>query len=153
MPSTGFIIAEYACPTIGAILSTLTFAAPIKSLNISLKNGSLGNLNPTPWVFMTGTALITSPYLLFHVSHVRLSEPILALATTTFRKHHWLVSLLVYHLGFVRVFCKCTWCKIEINRRVHIAYPVCTHLPSVSHLFSSSYRFGLMLVPPSYNTM
>jgi len=57
MPSTGFIIAEYVCPTIGAILSTLTFAAPIKSLNISLNNGSLGNLNPTPWVFMTGNTI------------------------------------------------------------------------------------------------
>mmetsp|Transcript_28085 Transcript_28085/g.59295 ORF Transcript_28085/g.59295 Transcript_28085/m.59295 type:complete len:302 (+) Transcript_28085:285-1190(+) len=57
MPSVGYIIADYVCPTIGAILSTLTFAAPIKSLKSSMRNGSLGSLNPTPWAFMTGNTI------------------------------------------------------------------------------------------------
>mmetsp|Transcript_30286 Transcript_30286/g.55937 ORF Transcript_30286/g.55937 Transcript_30286/m.55937 type:complete len:124 (+) Transcript_30286:136-507(+) len=57
MPSVVLIIAEYVCPTIGAILSTCAFAAPIKSLKSSMKSGSLGNLNPTPWAFMTGNTI------------------------------------------------------------------------------------------------
>eukprot|EP00584_Thalassiosira_punctigera_P025762 CAMPEP_0172558928 /NCGR_PEP_ID=MMETSP1067-20121228/81680_1 /TAXON_ID=265564 ORGANISM="Thalassiosira punctigera, Strain Tpunct2005C2" /NCGR_SAMPLE_ID=MMETSP1067 /ASSEMBLY_ACC=CAM_ASM_000444 /LENGTH=160 /DNA_ID=CAMNT_0013348399 /DNA_START=74 /DNA_END=553 /DNA_ORIENTATION=+ len=57
MPSAGLIIAEYVCPTIGAILSTLAFAAPIKSLEACITSGSLGSLNPTPWAFMTGNTI------------------------------------------------------------------------------------------------
>lgn len=57
MSSAGFIVAEYVCPTIGAILSTLTFSAPIKSLKSSIKTGSLGTLNPAPWAFMTGNCI------------------------------------------------------------------------------------------------
>lgn len=54
MTSAAFVAAEYVAPTIGAIMSTLTFSAPIKSLKSSIKSGSLGSLNPTPWAFMTG---------------------------------------------------------------------------------------------------
>jgi hypothetical protein len=54
MPSAAFIAEHYVCPTIGAILATLTFSAPIQSLRSCMKNGSLGDLNPTPWAFMTG---------------------------------------------------------------------------------------------------
>ena len=54
MASIGFIIADYVCPTIGCIMSTLTFMAPIKSLQSAIKSGNLGSLNPTPWIFMTG---------------------------------------------------------------------------------------------------
>ncbi|KAL7544344.1 hypothetical protein ACHAWF_007734 [Thalassiosira exigua] len=57
MPSVGFIVADYVCPTIGAIMSTLTFAAPIKSLKTAMKSGALGSLNPTPWAFMTGNTI------------------------------------------------------------------------------------------------
>jgi len=57
MSSVGFIVAEYVCPTIGVIMSTLTFSAPIKSLKASIKIGSLGTLNPTPWAFMTGNCI------------------------------------------------------------------------------------------------
>eukprot|EP00573_Skeletonema_grethae_P004062 CAMPEP_0201704982 /NCGR_PEP_ID=MMETSP0578-20130828/44485_1 /ASSEMBLY_ACC=CAM_ASM_000663 /TAXON_ID=267565 /ORGANISM="Skeletonema grethea, Strain CCMP 1804" /LENGTH=284 /DNA_ID=CAMNT_0048193123 /DNA_START=156 /DNA_END=1007 /DNA_ORIENTATION=- len=56
-PSSGFILAEYVAPTIGCILSTLTFSAPIKSLLTAIKSGSLGNLNCTPWAFMTGNTI------------------------------------------------------------------------------------------------
>mmetsp|Transcript_26968 Transcript_26968/g.55758 ORF Transcript_26968/g.55758 Transcript_26968/m.55758 type:complete len:304 (+) Transcript_26968:63-974(+) len=57
MTSTAVVFEEYVCPTIGAIMSTLTFAAPIKSLKNSIKAGSLGDLNPTPWAFMTGNCI------------------------------------------------------------------------------------------------
>ena len=53
-PSFSYLVAYYVCPTIGAILSTLAFAAPIRTLRSSMMDGSLGNLNPTPWAFMTG---------------------------------------------------------------------------------------------------
>ncbi|KAL7501108.1 hypothetical protein ACHAWT_010859 [Skeletonema menzelii] len=56
-PSLGFILADYVAPTIGCILSTLTFSAPIKSLLMAIKSGSLGSLNCTPWVFMTGNTI------------------------------------------------------------------------------------------------
>lgn len=54
MTSLGFILADYVCPIIGCIMSTLTFMAPIKSLKSAIKSGNLGSLNPTPWIFMTG---------------------------------------------------------------------------------------------------
>ncbi|KAL3807274.1 hypothetical protein ACHAXA_004090 [Cyclostephanos tholiformis] len=57
MTSAAFIAEHYACPTIGAILSTLTFSAPIQSLKSCTRNGSLGALNPTPWAFMTGNCI------------------------------------------------------------------------------------------------
>ena len=56
-PSLVFILADYVAPTIGCILSTLTFSAPIKSLLAAIKAGSLGSLNPTPWAFMTGNTI------------------------------------------------------------------------------------------------
>jgi solute carrier family 50 protein (sugar transporter) len=56
-PSLAFILADYVAPTIGCILSTLTFSAPIKSLLTAIKSGSLGSLNPTPWAFMTGNTI------------------------------------------------------------------------------------------------
>ena len=56
-PSLAFILADYVAPTIGCILSTLTFSAPIKSLLAAIKSGSLGSLNCTPWAFMTGNTI------------------------------------------------------------------------------------------------
>ena len=56
-PSLAFILADYVAPTIGCILSTLTFSAPIKSLLSAIKSGSLGSLNCTPWAFMTGNTI------------------------------------------------------------------------------------------------
>jgi len=57
MSSTSDIILDYICPGIGVIMATATFAAPIRSLQEALDEGSLGNLNPTPWAFMTGNCL------------------------------------------------------------------------------------------------
>ena len=44
-------------PTLGTVLSTLTFSAPITSLRSAVQAGSLGNLNPTPWAFMLGNTV------------------------------------------------------------------------------------------------
>ena len=53
--STEYIFLDLLCPSLGVILATLTFAAPVTSLRERLNNGSsLGDLNPTPWAVMTG---------------------------------------------------------------------------------------------------
>ena len=63
-PSTEYILLNLLCPSLGVILATLTFAAPIQSLQERLLDvvqhahgGSLGDLNPTPWAVMTGNCL------------------------------------------------------------------------------------------------
>ena len=56
-PSLVIILADYVAPTIGCILSTFTFSAPINSLSSAIEAGSLGSLNPTPWAFMLGNIL------------------------------------------------------------------------------------------------
>lgn len=53
-PSTEYIILDLLCPSLGVILATMTFAAPVRSLRERLTQGSLGDLNPTPWAVMTG---------------------------------------------------------------------------------------------------
>ena len=54
-PSTEYILLDLLCPSLGVMLATLTFAAPVTSLRERLNNGSsLGDLNPTPWAVMTG---------------------------------------------------------------------------------------------------
>lgn len=57
MTSFAVIIETQVAPTIGAILSSLAFAAPIKSLRAAVKVGNLGSLNPTPWAFMLGNTV------------------------------------------------------------------------------------------------
>ena len=53
-PSTEYILLDLLCPSLGVMLATLTFAAPVTSLRSRLSKGSLGDLNPTPWAVMTG---------------------------------------------------------------------------------------------------
>ena len=53
-PSTEYILLDLLCPSLGVMLATLTFAAPVTSLRRRLSKGSLGDLNPTPWAVMTG---------------------------------------------------------------------------------------------------
>lgn len=48
---------EYICPSIGILISTALYSAPVKSLAIALERKSLGTLNPTPWGIMTGNCL------------------------------------------------------------------------------------------------
>jgi len=56
-PSTEYIVLDLVCPSLGVILATMTFAAPVKSLRDRLAYGSLGPLNPTPWAVMTGNCI------------------------------------------------------------------------------------------------
>ena len=57
-PSTEYIVLDLLCPSLGVVLATLTFAAPVRSLRDRLSaEGSLGHLNPTPWAVMTGNCL------------------------------------------------------------------------------------------------
>ena len=57
-PSTEYIVLDLLCPSLGVILATLTFAAPVRSLRDRLATkGCLGHLNPTPWAVMTGNCM------------------------------------------------------------------------------------------------
>lgn len=57
MSSASEIVLDYVCPGLGVIMASAMFAAPIKSLQEAIERGSLGDLNPTPWAFMTGNCL------------------------------------------------------------------------------------------------
>mmetsp|Transcript_15953 Transcript_15953/g.19476 ORF Transcript_15953/g.19476 Transcript_15953/m.19476 type:complete len:336 (-) Transcript_15953:1188-2195(-) len=57
MSSAKEIFLQYVCPSMGTIMASAMFAAPITSLREALARGSLGSLNPTPWAFMTGNCL------------------------------------------------------------------------------------------------
>jgi len=57
MSSSTFIFLHYVCPSLGTILASATFSAPISSLNEALSHKALGDLNPMPWAFMTGNCL------------------------------------------------------------------------------------------------
>jgi solute carrier family 50 protein (sugar transporter) len=50
------IILEYICPGIGVVLATQMFLAPYKDVQKAIRSGSLGELNPLPWVFMLGVS-------------------------------------------------------------------------------------------------
>jgi len=47
----------YVCPTLGGIMATMMFAAPVNDMRSALKQGSLGNLNPFLFAAMTGNTL------------------------------------------------------------------------------------------------
>lgn len=51
------IILKYICPGVGVILANAVFSSPVKSLSDALREGNLGDLNPTPWAFMTGNCI------------------------------------------------------------------------------------------------
>jgi solute carrier family 50 protein (sugar transporter) len=51
------IILAYICPSVGAVLAGIMFAAPVQDLREALKNGSLDVLNPLTWAMMTGNCL------------------------------------------------------------------------------------------------
>ena len=50
----------YVCPSLGVVMSTLMYAAPVNDLNEALVLGKLGNLNPIPWAVMTGNCLVST---------------------------------------------------------------------------------------------
>eukprot|EP00934_Nitzschia_sp_Nitz4_P009006 Nitzschia sp. Nitz4//scaffold61_size107673//31588//32495//NITZ4_004229-RA/size107673-snap-gene-0.108-mRNA-1//-1//CDS//3329555692//8996//frame0 len=45
------------CPSLGVLMSTLMYAAPVLGLRQALQEGSLKRLNPIPWAVMTGNCL------------------------------------------------------------------------------------------------
>ena len=51
------IFLDLICPTLGALLATIMFGAPILDLRRAMKRGALGDLNPFPWVMTTGNCL------------------------------------------------------------------------------------------------
>eukprot|EP00586_Coscinodiscus_wailesii_P008833 CAMPEP_0172521964 /NCGR_PEP_ID=MMETSP1066-20121228/292871_1 /TAXON_ID=671091 /ORGANISM="Coscinodiscus wailesii, Strain CCMP2513" /LENGTH=302 /DNA_ID=CAMNT_0013304929 /DNA_START=135 /DNA_END=1043 /DNA_ORIENTATION=+ len=65
------ILLNTVCPALGVIMANAVFTAPIKSLKSAMSYGSLGDLNPLPWAFMTGNCigwvayayLIQNPYV------------------------------------------------------------------------------------------
>lgn len=48
------IVMDHVCPSLGCVMSTLMFAAPVRDLMQCVIDGSLGELNPIPWAIMTG---------------------------------------------------------------------------------------------------
>jgi solute carrier family 50 protein (sugar transporter) len=55
MVSASKIVLEYLCPVAGVITANVMFSAPVRdTAEASRKKGTLGDLNPTPWVFMLG---------------------------------------------------------------------------------------------------
>jgi solute carrier family 50 protein (sugar transporter) len=59
------IILEFICPCLGTIIGNLIFFAPLKDMKKALRDGSLGDLNPTPWAFMLGNSLGHVTYGIF----------------------------------------------------------------------------------------
>ena len=53
---TGTLLTKYVCPGFGAILSNLTFLAPLQSIIQATTRGSLGELNTLPFAIMAGCA-------------------------------------------------------------------------------------------------
>jgi solute carrier family 50 protein (sugar transporter) len=48
------LVLEYVCPSVGVVLATQMFLAPFADVQGAIRSGSLGELNPLPWVFMLG---------------------------------------------------------------------------------------------------
>jgi len=51
------IVLNYVFPSLGVMIGTSLFMAPLPALKACLQRGSLGDLNPLPWSFMTGNTL------------------------------------------------------------------------------------------------
>eukprot|EP00339_Tiarina_fusa_P006294 CAMPEP_0117068956 /NCGR_PEP_ID=MMETSP0472-20121206/48332_1 /TAXON_ID=693140 ORGANISM="Tiarina fusus, Strain LIS" /NCGR_SAMPLE_ID=MMETSP0472 /ASSEMBLY_ACC=CAM_ASM_000603 /LENGTH=270 /DNA_ID=CAMNT_0004791235 /DNA_START=50 /DNA_END=863 /DNA_ORIENTATION=- len=51
------ILFGYICPSLGCLMSSAMYAAPVNELRCALKAGKLGALNSTPWAVMTGNAV------------------------------------------------------------------------------------------------
>jgi solute carrier family 50 (sugar transporter) len=56
-PDWNIIVFHYVCPTMGVLISTALYMAPLRDLQRCLQKGSLGNLNPVPWAVMSGNCL------------------------------------------------------------------------------------------------
>ncbi len=56
-PEWTYIFFHLICPSMGCLVATAMFAAPIADLRRALIRQSLGDLNPRPWAVMTGNCL------------------------------------------------------------------------------------------------
>mmetsp|Transcript_16084 Transcript_16084/g.29261 ORF Transcript_16084/g.29261 Transcript_16084/m.29261 type:complete len:94 (-) Transcript_16084:1339-1620(-) len=70
--SASEIVLEYFCPAMGMVFANIMFAAPLMAVRKAVQRANLGDLNPTPWAFMTGNTVgwITYSFLI----QVRLFE-------------------------------------------------------------------------------
>jgi solute carrier family 50 (sugar transporter) len=57
MSSWSDVFFAYVCPTLGGLVASTLFAAPIHDLRTALQNETLGPLNPNPWAVMSGNCL------------------------------------------------------------------------------------------------
>jgi solute carrier family 50 (sugar transporter) len=54
MKNWNVIIFEYVCPSVGVLISSALYSAPVNDLRGALEEGRLGHLNPAPWAVMSG---------------------------------------------------------------------------------------------------
>ncbi|KAG7337990.1 sugar efflux transporter [Nitzschia inconspicua] len=57
MVSVEEAVFDYICPFLGCLIASTLFAAPINDLRKSLRERTLGSLNPNPWAILTGNCL------------------------------------------------------------------------------------------------
>eukprot|EP00978_Attheya_sp_CCMP212_P033966 scaffold139999_cov55-Attheya_sp.AAC.3 len=58
--SASEIVLEYFCPAMGMVFANIMFAAPLMAVRKAVQRANLGDLNPTPWAFMTGNTVARS---------------------------------------------------------------------------------------------
>mmetsp|Transcript_9405 Transcript_9405/g.15101 ORF Transcript_9405/g.15101 Transcript_9405/m.15101 type:complete len:435 (+) Transcript_9405:94-1398(+) len=62
------IILEYVCPAAGMIIANMMFYAPFQDLQKAVRQGHIGDLNPTPWAVMLGNCFGWSLYGVLRVN-------------------------------------------------------------------------------------
>jgi hypothetical protein len=53
MRSASDIILKIICPALGAVMANIMFFAPFQDARQAVARADLGELNPTPWAFMS----------------------------------------------------------------------------------------------------
>jgi uncharacterized protein with PQ loop repeat len=66
MLSVNVLILQYICPGLGAVISNLMCLSPVRDVLKAVKKGELGDLNPTPWIFMFGQSFGWVAYGIVH---------------------------------------------------------------------------------------
>jgi hypothetical protein len=84
--------------------------APLKDVHRAVQNGSLGQLNPTPWALMTGNTLgwITYSYLL----HVSWCDRLCMVVCRRLTYPHFIYSRTALLPELLHILCKCAWVHI-----------------------------------------
>jgi solute carrier family 50 protein (sugar transporter) len=65
MKDWNVIIFEYVCPSVGVLISSALYSAPVNDLRKALSEGHLGHLNPAPWAVMSGNCFGWLTYSFF----------------------------------------------------------------------------------------